>query len=46
MKTEPLADGKEQCQPYTHIWEETEMLWIFDSAKMNSTFSILLRIET
>lgn len=46
MKTEPLADGKEQFQPYMHICEDTEMFWIFDSAKMNSTFSILLRIET
>lgn len=46
MKTEPLADGKEQFQPYMHISEDTEMFRIFDSAKMNSTFSILLRIET
>lgn len=46
MKTEPLAYGKEQFQPYTYICQDTEMFWIFDSAKMNSTFSILLRIET
>lgn len=41
-----LADGQEQFQPYMHVSEDTEMLWIFDSVKMNSTFSILLRMET
>lgn len=44
MKTEPLADGKEQFQPYMHIYKDTEMFEFLILLKWIQPF--LLRIET